>query len=166
MSEIIDFINQNQETLAISLAVILITLLFWNVYLQYSLSKIKKRSRIFFERGESKDLEEIIYSQIKKTNEVDAGIKKLAEENLKIKDNIKKCVQKVGVVRFNPFKEVGSNQSFAIALLDDYLNGVIILSLYSRDGVRVYSKAVKEGKSEYKFSKEEEEAIEMASCKL
>lgn len=162
MSEITNFINQNQETLAISLAVVLTVLLFWNGYLQYNLSKIKKRSRVFFENSEAKDLEEIIYSQIKKTNEVDAEIKKLIEENLKIKDNIKKCIQRVGVVRFNPFGDVGGNQSFAIALLDNSLSGVMILSLYSRDGVRIYSKQIKEGKSEYKLSKEEEEAIKLA----
>lgn len=165
MSEIANFIKQNQEIAAILLIIILAVLLFWNVYLQYSLFKIKKRSRVFFESGGAKDLEGIIYSQIKKTNEVEAGIKKLMEENLKIKNNVKKCVQKVGVVRFNPFGDVGSNQSFVIALLDNNLDGVIILSLYAREGVRVYSKAVKEGKSEYRLSKEEEEAIKLAGTK-
>ena len=163
MSEITNFINQNQETLAITAAVILLLFLFWNIYLHYSLSKIKKRTRSFFASSEGKDLEEIIYKQIKKTNEVDGEIKKIMEDNKKIKNSLAECVQKVGVVRFNPFGDVGGNQSFVIALLDNSLSGVIIQSLYSREGVRVYSKQIKRGESEYALGEEEKEAIKRAN---
>ncbi|MCK4525552.1 MAG: DUF4446 family protein [Candidatus Andersenbacteria bacterium] len=163
MTDVINFINQNQEAVIILTGVVLLVFFIWNVYLNYNLSKIKKRTRSFFANSEAKDLEEIIYKQIKKTNEVDGEIKKLIEDNIKIRENMAKCVQKVGVVRFNPFGDVGGNQSFAIALLDKYLSGAIILSLYSRDGVKVYSKQIVEGKSEYKLSKEEEEAIKIAN---
>ena len=162
MPEITNFINQNQEILAIAAVAVLLLFLFWNIYLQHSLSKIKKRTRSFFASSEGKDLEEIIYKQIKKTDEVDGEIKKIIEDNKKIENDLAKCVQKVGVVRFNPFGDVGGNQSFVIALLDNSLSGVIIQSLYSRDGVRVYSKQIKEGKSEYTLGKEEEKAIKMA----
>ncbi|MCK4891948.1 MAG: DUF4446 family protein [Candidatus Pacebacteria bacterium] len=162
MTDVINFIDQNQETVIILAGVVLFVFFIWNVYLSYNLSRVKKRTRSFFASSEAKDLEEIIYKQIKKTNEVDGEIKKLIEDNGKIRENMAKCVQKVGVVRFNPFGDVGGNQSFAIALLDKYLSGVIILSLYSRDDVKVYSKQIIEGKSEYTLSKEEEEAIKIA----
>ncbi|MCK4524875.1 MAG: DUF4446 family protein [Candidatus Andersenbacteria bacterium] len=165
MTDVINFIDQNQETVIILTGVVLLVFFIWNVYLNYNLSRVKKRTRSFFASSEAKDLEEIIYKQIKKTNEVDGEIKKLIEDNGKIRENMAKCVQKVGVVRFNPFGDVGGNQSFAIALLDKYLSGVIILSLYSRDDVKVYSKQVIEGKSEYALSKEEEEAIRIADGK-
>jgi transcription antitermination factor NusA-like protein len=166
MTDVINFIDQNQETVIILTGVILLVFFIWNIYLSYNLSRVKKRTRSFFASSEAKDLEEIIYKQIKKTNEVDVEIKKLIEDNGKIRGNMAKCVQKVGVVRFNPFGDVGGNQSFAIALLDKYLSGVIILSLYSRDDVKVYSKQIIEGKSEYTLSKEEEEAIRIADEKL
>ncbi|MEA1937116.1 MAG: DUF4446 family protein [Patescibacteria group bacterium] len=162
MFEITNLVSQNQEILIIAAAVILLTLLFWNIYLHYCLFKIKKRTRSFFESSEGKDLEEIIYKQIKKTNEVDSEIKKIIKANKQIKNSLNGCVQKVGVVRFNPFGDVGGNQSFVIALLDNSLSGVIIQGLYSREGVRVYSKQIKEGKSEYALGKEEEEAIKIA----
>ena len=146
-----------------AITAVLLVLLFWNIYLHYYLSKIKKRTRSFFASSEGKDLEGIIYKQIKKTNEVDGEIKKIIEDNKRIKNDLAKCVQKVGVVRFNPFGDVGGNQSFVIALLDNSLSGVIIQSLYSREGVRVYSKQIKEGKSEYTLGKEEEEAIRLAN---
>ena len=159
----INIIDQNQEMVIILVGVVSLIFFIWNVYLSYNLRKIKKRTRSFFASSEAKDLEEIIYKQIKKTNEVDGEIKKLIENNGKIKENLAKCTQKVGVVRFNPLGDVGGNQSFAIALLDKCLSGVIILSLYSRDGVKVYSKQITEGKSEYKLSKEEEDAIKIAN---
>ena len=165
MIEIINFINQNQEMVIILTGVVLFIFLVWNIYLSYNLNKIKKRTRSFFANSEAKDLEEIIYKQIRKTDEVDCEIKKIIKENKKIKSNLLECVQKVGVVRFNPFGDVGGNQSFVIALLDNFLNGVIIQSLYSRDGGRVYSKEIKKGKSEYALGKEEEEAIRIANEK-
>lgn len=157
----INIINQNQE-IVITLGVVLVVFFFWNIYLSVGLLKIKKRTRSFFASNEAKDLEEIIYKQIKKTNEVDAGIEKIIEENKKINQEIKKCVQNIGFVRFNPFGDVGGNQSFAIAFLDRHLNGVTILSLYSRDGVKVYAKQIVEGKSEQALSEEEKEAMIMS----
>jgi len=77
------------------------------------------------------------------------GTRKMAEISL----------QKVGVVRFNPFKDMGGDQSFSIALLDSKNNGLVISSLYSREGNRVYTKPVKGGQSEYQLSGEEKEAI-------
>jgi hypothetical protein len=81
-------------------------------------------------------------------------------------ENFKKemrfSIQKVGIVRFNPFKEVGGNQSFSIALLDREKNGLVITSLYSREGNRVYAKPIEKGNSRYQLSREEKEAIEKA----
>lgn len=164
MAGINEFMKENQEIIILVLAFFSFIILMWNIYLHHSLSKIQKRSRIFFENKEAKDLEEIIFNQIKNTNEAKASVERLFLENGEMSKKLDKCIQKVAVVRFNPFAEVGGNQSFAIALLDKHLNGVIILSLYAREGVRVYSKSVKEGKSEYRFSKEEEEAIRLAGA--
>lgn len=74
-------------------------------------------------------------------------------------------LQKFGYVKFNPFNDrVGGEQSFVIALLDNKKNGLVKTFMYTRDGVRVYVKPIKEGKSEdYELSKEEQEAIIRAS---
>ena len=78
-----------------------------------------------------------------------------------VEKRLKKSVQAVHTVRFNPFKGNGSggNQSFATAFLNEDGNGVVISSLYSREHVSVYSKPVKNGVSEYELSEEEKEAI-------
>lgn len=74
-------------------------------------------------------------------------------------------LQRFGYVKFNPFNDrVGGDQSFVIALLDNKGNGLVKTFMYTRDGVRVYVKPVKDGKSdEYELSDEEKEAIKNAS---
>jgi len=86
----------------------------------------------------------------------------LKEEMKELKEKNKLNLQKIGIVRYNPFSEVGGNQSFSIALLDENDNGIIITSHYLREFNRVYAKPIKNGKSEYSLTKEEKEAIEKA----
>ena len=82
-------------------------------------------------------------------------VKSLKEENLR-------NINKVGMVRFNPFQDMGSNQSFSMAMLDGNNRGAVVTSLFSRDGNRVYGKPVAQGESEFKLTNEEKQAIEIA----
>jgi len=81
-----------------------------------------------------------------------------------VERRLKKSVQSVHTVRFNPFKGTGGggNQSFATAFLNEDGDGVVVSSLYSRENVSVYSKPVKGHRSEYELSDEEREALEKA----
>jgi len=110
------------------------------------------------DKKEPKDLQEL--AEWFKVLERD--LKKISSEIENIRKESVFSIQKVGVVRFNPFKEVGGNQSFSIALLNGKNDGVIITSLYSREENRVYGKPIKDGKSFHPLSKEEEKAIEEA----
>lgn len=75
-------------------------------------------------------------------------------------------IQKVGLIRFNPFKDTGGDQSFALSLIDGSDTGVVISGLYSRSGTRWYAKRVIKGKAlEYELSEEEKKAIKEASRK-
>ncbi len=111
---------------------------------------------------EPKNLKEIL-SQFKELKE---DLTNISQELEKIKKENTFSVQKVGIVRFNPFKETGGNQSFSIALLDARNNGVTISSLYGREGNRVFAKPIKNSLSTYTLSKEEERAIIKAKNKL
>ena len=69
-------------------------------------------------------------------------------------------IQKIGLVRYNPFAETGGNQSFCLSLLDEHDSGLVISSLHSRETTRVYAKPVKNGKATgYDLSDEEKKAI-------
>lgn len=74
-------------------------------------------------------------------------------------------VNKIGMVRFNPFEGFGGNQSFSLAILDGNDNGAVVTSLFSREANRVYGKPVKQGTSEFKLTEEEKKAIEIAQNK-
>ena len=76
-------------------------------------------------------------------------------------------IQKVELLRFNPYDDTGGDQSFVVVLLDDKGNGVVITSLHARASTRVFAKDVILGKSgKYKFSGEEEEAVKKALKKV
>lgn len=94
--------------------------------------------------------------------EVEKKLRAVSKDFDALKKENKKTFQKFGIVRFNPFKEVGSDQSFSIALLNLKNNGFVLTSQYGRESNRVFAKPINQGKSEYLLSKEEKEAIEQA----
>lgn len=110
------------------------------------------------QKKEPENLKEVL-SQFKDLRE---NFEKICQELENLKKENKFNVQKVGIVRFNPFREVGGNQSFSIAFLDGNDSGVVITSLYTREENRVYGKSIKAGHSEYLLSEEEKKAIEAA----
>jgi hypothetical protein len=74
----------------------------------------------------------------------------------------RQSLQHIGLVRFNPFEDTGSDQSFAIALLDDERDGIVISSLHGRANTRLFAKPVNDGSSTHTLSDEEAEAIRLA----
>jgi hypothetical protein len=76
-------------------------------------------------------------------------------------------IQKIGLLRFNPFKDTGGDQSFILALLDAKDTGVVITALYSRSGTRWYAKKVLKGRgSEHELSDEEKKALHIAKVEV
>lgn len=124
--------------------------------------KLKKRLDVFT-KGDSKNLEEFLNKQLEKSEKQSRDIGKIFKEISRLSAIAKKSFQKIGVVRFNPFKEVGGDQSFSIALLDSQNNGFVITGLYERNTNRVYAKPVQNSSSKYPLSEEEKQAIEKAT---
>jgi len=112
-------------------------------------------------KKEPKNLKEVLAY----LREIENRLDNISRELKNLKRDSKFHLQKVAMVRFNPFSEVGGDQSFSIALLDENNDGVVITSLYSREGNRIYGKPIKKGNSSYPLSNEEEEAIKRAKRK-
>ncbi len=74
----------------------------------------------------------------------------------------KSNIQKVGLVKFNPFNETGGDHSFSLALLDGNKNGIIITSLHTRERTRLYVKDVSSGKAKIELSEEEKKALQLS----
>jgi hypothetical protein len=126
---------------------------------------LKKRIDLFFKNGE-KNLEEFLTNKIGKLEKQEGDIKKIFEEISRLNIISEKSFQKIGLVRYNPFKDVGGDQSFSIALLDLNNNGFVFTNLYQRDGNRTYAKSIENGQSQYSLSEEEKEAIDKATGKI
>ena len=154
----------SQTTSLAILAFPTVILFIWTLWQQFSLNKLKRNQKKLFGGKKAASLEEIILSNQDKIKSIGGDVKNLYELNQKVDYLAKKSIHKIGVVRFNPFRDIGGDQSFSVALLDEEDSGMIISSLYSRDGGRVYAKALKNGQSEkYPLTKEEERAIKTAS---
>jgi hypothetical protein len=104
-------------------------------------------------------LKDILIDQFQKLKSQHLEIEEILSRINKLESSFPKSFQKIGVVRFNPFSDMGGNQSFVIALLDGQNNGFVVSSFFIKEGNRVYAKAIKAGKCDYPLSKEEEEAI-------
>jgi hypothetical protein len=123
-------------------------------------SQIRKQLALFFGGKEARDLEKILTEQLQEVRLLDQEVQEVFDAVNKLRDLSLKTIHKVSVERFNPFKEVGGNQSFCVALLDGRNTGVVISSLHTREGTRVYAKPVKEGQpKEFPFTDEEKEAV-------
>ena len=148
--------------LFIILSGVILVLIAGNIYFAVSFFKFRGKIKLFLEGKKTKNLEDVILNQIQKSKKQEADILDLFSKVKKLEETAEKTFQKIGIVRFNPFNDMGGNQSFVIALLDNKDNGFVISSLFIKEGNRVYAKSIKNGQSDYPLSGEEKEALERA----
>lgn len=126
-------------------------------------TKILKTKYSRFMNGLSdRNIEELLDTCLNSLNTVSAKNRSIELKINDIERNLIQCVQKVGIIRFNAFDNVGSDLSFAIALLDNNDSGVVISGIYARDSSSTYAKPIISGKSKYSLSAEEIQAIDIA----
>lgn len=110
-----------------------------------------------------KDLRVILEEILKKIGEQEKNNSELRRQIELIEKNGLKHIQKISLIRYNPFLETGGNQSFVLSLLDAQDSGIVITSLHSREATRIFAKPVAGGKENgYEFSKEEIQSILLA----
>jgi hypothetical protein len=153
-------LNINNISLIIGILGLLLGI--FSVWQILSLNKLRKN---FFAGTKALDLESVIESLRQELE--DSRERQLVTENsLKIlRQNFSFSIQKVGMVRFNPFGDGGGNFSFTIALLDQHNSGVIITSMHGREQNRIYTKKLEDGTCATKLTDEEEQAVLEAETK-
>ena len=112
--------------------------------------------------GNGKNREEDLENYMYKTQRVENQNLEILNNLKNIENDVSKCIQKVGIVRYSAFKDTGSDLSFALALLDENNNGVVLNGIYSREMSNIYAKPVEKGASSYTLSEEETQAIKKA----
>ncbi|NTW26890.1 MAG: DUF4446 family protein [Candidatus Moranbacteria bacterium] len=137
--------------------------LFFGIWAMLKFAAIQKDLGILFSGEKAVNLESIMLKHSNDISAIDKEIQELFEISNKIHNLSQRSVHKVGIIRFNPFKDIGGDQSFALALLDGKDSGITISSLHTREGTRIYSKPITKGESEkYTLTEEEKAAIKAA----
>lgn len=150
-------------SIAFGVDIVLLGLVF---FLWRKNASYEKKLGLFLRGKNGADLEEVLKGHSETLKGLDKEIQELFEISNRIYGLANKGIHRTELVRFNPFKEVGSNQSFSLALLDGKNSGTVISSLHTREGARIYAKPVVEGKEDgFPFTEEEREAIVLASAK-
>lgn len=139
---------------AVGLYLLLFLLVFWALARQVRLAR---RQTHLLTSVEGANLEDALLE--KATEGVSARIEDAAALGRANADSLRQCLQKVGVVRYDAFADVGGGQSFSVALLDGDNNGIVFSGLYSRSDVRVYAKPIVAGASSVALTKEEQDAL-------
>lgn len=144
------------------MAAVIIILFIMVIVAFSSLDKLKQRYRKLSRGIENKNMEEIINGYLDKVEQVEMESKQLKGLYDGIDQRIKGCVQKVSVVRYRAFEDVGSDLSFSVAVLDDKDSGFILTGLFGRHDCTTYAKPVDRGISRYELSSEEKQALKEA----
>ena len=156
--------NSPEILLAVAINFFLVFILFlMNLSTKSKLKKLRnKYNRFMSGISSSGNIEGMLEESITKVHEIVSKNKEIENQINQIERTLMTCIQKVGVIRFNAFDNVGSDLSFAISLLDDSDNGIVLSGIYSRDSSSTYAKPVVGGKSKYPLSAEELQALDIA----
>lgn len=161
MQTIIEILKSDVGILAMPILIIVLIILY--ILNRIKLKNIQNKYNTFLNKiGKGKNIEEDLQKYMDKVNEVQKEQNQVKEEFNKINSNLEKCIQKIGIVRYTAFKDIGSDLSFALAMLDEKDNGVVLNGIFSRDMSNIYAKPIEKGESTYTLSEQEKEAIQKA----
>lgn len=129
-------------------------------------SLLHRKYKNLMQGVDGKNLEQMLEHQLSSIKNANSRLEKIDGHLTSLNLQADKCIQGVGIVRYNPFDEMGSDQSFSVALIDSEFTGVILTGIFSRQTSTTYAKPLTTGKSSYKLSEEEQEALEKAKDSL
>lgn len=139
---------------------LMVAVIVWNAVLSYFVWRDRGFLRSLFPKTKEREIRQRFEELL---GDVQGFEKKLVSlsEDLSLESKIsQKHIQGVRFMRYNPYDEVGGDQSFSVALLDHLGDGIVVTSLHTRSGTRVFAKPVSKGaESGYEFSKEEREVV-------
>ncbi|HHW67710.1 MAG: hypothetical protein PWP07_240 [Epulopiscium sp.] len=163
--DIMRIISEYSSVILIGVSAFSIILFIIVIILSVRLSKLNKKYNYFMGGKKERPIEDLLLDYIEKVMQVEKDNERIVEECNQIKRNLKSCIQKAGIVRYNAFGDMGGDLCYAIALLDDYDDGIVLNGIHSREGSYTYAKPIENGKSSYVLSAEEAQALQIAQLK-
>ncbi len=152
----------NVGIVVVGLSVILLVTILALLWTARRARRLDRRLASLTRGSDGASLEGVMQNHLDKLFKVSRELDELSARGAVLEANGRRALQRVGLVRYNPFEDTGGNQSFALALLDAEDDGLVISSLHARSGTRVYAKAVFSGRSDGALSAEEAEALRLA----
>ena len=162
MQSIISYINGIEIYILFGLVLCIIMLSILIGVLLKGLDKLEKKYRKFMRGVNNKSLEELVIGYLDKIDKIEVYSERIKQKNDEMNDKLVKCVQKVDIIRFKAFEDVGSDLSFSVALLDNLDDGLILTGIYGRNESTTYAKPINKGVSRYDLSKEEKIVLDNA----
>lgn len=126
------------------------------------IGKLTRRIDALTMGSEGQSLEEEIAELVKKSEEISKETSSYERRITKLTGQIKGCVQKTGLIKYDAFSQMGGKLSYALAILDENDNGYVINSVHSTDGCYSYAKQIEEGKCDIDLGTEEQQALQRA----
>lgn len=161
MQEMIDFLRTD-SCLIFSTAMIIILFIGFIILLVNNVKMNNKYKKFMKKLGNGKNIEEDLENFMYKVDRVEKQNAEIMNFCKTLDEDVSKCIQKIGIIRYSAFKDTGSDLSFAVALLDENNDGVVFNGIYSREMSNIYAKPVEKGNSKYTLSNEELQAIDKA----
>lgn len=155
----------NMPFIVVGMGVILLIMLGIMINQGLKLSYMKKRYRKMMAGVDGANIERMLMGHIDEVKKVVEKSEQLEVENKRIDALLQTAVTRVGVVRFRAFEDMGSDLSYAVALLDSHNDGVVLSSIFGREDSRSYVKPITNGSSSYTMTQEEEQALHDAMAK-
>lgn len=164
MQFILEFIEQNNTAFIIASAFMNFMLIILFVIYSSITANLKEKYKKLVKGTSGKNIEGILVEHLEKVQAIHDDMDQYYRK-LEIMDNrLSFCVQKVGVIRYSAFQDIGSDLSFSIAMLNANNDGIIITGIHGRTETMSYAKPIKEGKSNYSLSVEELQALDRAKA--
>lgn len=160
---VFNFIENNFAVSILALGAGIFLALCLTIYCFIKILSIRKKSKVFFEGNNGKNLESLILKNAGEIKLLDSEIQDLYNISNQVHKLALEGVHKVSIIRFNPFGDIGGDQSFSVAFLNGKNTGVVISSLHTKEGTRVYSKPIIKGEAEkYPLTEEEKNVVKIA----
>lgn len=151
------------DIVILALAGVCVVLIVLVIILLAKMSKLNKRYGLFMDGKDGKTLEESFHKKFENMDFINEELKKIDTRLNRIDANLLKTYQKVGIVKYDAFKEIGGTLSFVLVLLTKENDGFILNSMHSNsEGCYTYIKEVKNGEVFVALSEEERQALEDA----
>ncbi|HPL98466.1 MAG TPA: DUF4446 family protein [Bacillota bacterium] len=150
------FIKVYNVEILFSITLLLFIMIVWNLILSVRLAGMSEKYKKFMRGSSGKNFEGMLLGHIENMEASIERVNIISEDLIHVKNQMDKCIQKCNIIRYNAFSDTGSDQSFSIAMLDNFNDGIIITGIYGRNEFVGYAKPVSKGTSRYPLSVEEE----------